>query len=101
MALQHGTPEAVRKVQLRRAEAISEPSPSDHLSLLLLKHRNWDVWPVPQDQKQHLQRLLGLLPPLRAPAVPQLLQGAPAGPMRGQPERPLANPATSPAMEHW
>lgn len=94
--VQHGTPEAVRKVQQRRAEAASEPSPSDHLNLLLLKHRNWDLWPVPSDQKQHLQRLLGLLPPLRAPVAPQALPSAPAGPIRA-----LPGPSNSPGMEHW
>lgn len=98
-AMQHGTPEAVKRVQQRRAEAVSEPDPSDHLSLLLLKHRSWDLWPVPLDQKLHLQRLLGMQPPIAAPAAPQ--QALPLAPKvtgRGQPERPQI---MSPTAEHW
>ena len=96
--LQHGSPEAVSKVEQRRRGALAPASSVDHLHSLLLKHRNGDLWPVQPSERDHFKRVLGLLPPLPEPPGPaggRQLQAA--GPQNGHP----SNPGASPMMDTW
>ena len=104
--LQHGSPEAVFKVEQRRREALAPVSPLDQLHSLLLKHQEGDLWPLQPVEQDHFKRLLGLAPPLPQPVIPappaqshQLGPGAGPGP--GPVNARPSNPGTSPMMDHW
>lgn len=97
--LQHGSPDAVMKVEQRRQQIPAAGSSTDHLHTLLLKHRDGELWPVQSVEKDHIKRLLGLLPPFPQPAAPILRTSHPAaqGPQNGH----SPNLAASPMMDTW
>lgn len=103
--MQHGSPEAVSKVEQRRREALNPVSPTDQLHSLLLKHQQGDLWPLQPAEQDHFKRLLGLAPPLPEPVVlgppapppPHHFGGAAGGPQNGRPVQPGA----SPLMDNW
>ncbi|KAL3133211.1 hypothetical protein ABBQ38_007099 [Trebouxia sp. C0009 RCD-2024] len=100
---QHGSPEAVSKVEKRRREALAPGSPTDQLHCLLLKHQHGDLWPLQPAERDHFKRLLGLAPPLPEPLVltqpPQAQQLGPApGMQNGRPAKPGASPMM---MDNW
>lgn len=109
---QHGSPEAVSKVEQRRREALAPVSPLDQLHSLLLKHQEGDLWPLQPVEQEHFKRLLGLAPPLPQPVTPgpppqthQHGAGPGPGPGQGQGSGPAngrpSNPGASPMMDNW
>lgn len=97
--MQHGSPEAVAKVEQRRREALSLSLGSDYLHCLLIKHREGDLWPVQPAERDHFKRVLGLLPPIPEPAVtrPPQAGGPHQGPNNGQ----LPQSVASPMLDTW
>ncbi|DBB09204.1 TPA: hypothetical protein ACH3X3_007796 [Trebouxia sp. C0006] len=96
---QHGSPEAVAKVQQRRREALSLFSGLDHLHCLLIKHREGDLWPVQPAERDHFKRVLGLLPPIPEPVVIRLPQAG--GPNQGPNNGQLPQSGASPMLDTW
>lgn len=104
LVLQHGSPEAVSKVEKRRREALAPASPTDQLHSLLLKHQQGDLWPLQPAEQDHFKRLLGLAPPLPEPVIlpppaqqPHHFAPGPGGLQNGRP----AQPGASPLMDNW
>ncbi len=98
-SVQHGSPEAVAKVQQRRREALSLFSGLDHLHCLLIKHREGDLWPVQPAERDHFKRVLGLLPPIPEPVVIRLPQAG--GPNQGPNNGQLPQSGASPMLDTW
>ncbi|DBA97394.1 hypothetical protein WJX77_004704 [Trebouxia sp. C0004] len=96
---QHGSPEAVAKVEQRRREALSAFSGSDHLHCLLIKHREGDLWPVQPAERDHFKRVLGLLPPIPEPVTKRPLQAG--GPNQGPNNGQLPQSVASPMLDTW
>ena len=100
--LQHGSPEAVSKVEQRRHQALMPVSPTDHLHALLLKHRDGELWPVQPAERDHFKRVLGLLPPFPHPAAPVgAAQAQAAGPSQAAQNGNPPNSGASPMLDTW
>ena len=103
LCLQHGSPEAVWKVEKRRREALAPASPTDQLHSLLLKHQEGDLWPLQPADQDHFKRLLGLVPPLPEPVIltPPAHQPHQFGPGPGLQNGRPAKAGASPLMDNW
>ncbi|KAK9838494.1 hypothetical protein WJX81_002771 [Elliptochloris bilobata] len=90
-----GDSAAVRALEARRRDALGDPPPYDNAHTLLLKYRMLDLWPCTDEQRLHLERLLGLAPALAEDtSSAAAADGSSAWP--GAPVSPGALPGPSP-----